>query len=210
MENVTEAIKMAGAVLMFVMALSITILTFGQARESSDIILNYKDRETEYQYVESQGTERTVNLETIIPAIFRAYLENYKIVFTGEGFSKNDEPIYSIIENPPLPETKRFSIDLETEENSNNITVGADSELKAELIKAIIYGVPPGEKADFERKFTRLKLPNVSLYKRLTDAIKNNDIIEKLGIYYQDPNPNIPDVMKQEKRIITYEIVPKQ
>lgn len=197
---------------MFVMAISITILTFGQARESSDIILNYKDRETEYQYVETQGTERTVNLETIIPSIFRAYLENYKIVFTGIEFTPNDEPIYSIKENLPPPNniTKRFSIDLETERNSNNITVGADSKLRAELISAIIYGVPLSEKTNFENKFTRIKLPDESLYKRLTRVIDNGFIIkEKLGVYYQDPNPNIPDVMKQEKRIITYEVVPK-
>ena len=48
MENATEALKMAGAVLIFVLARSIIILAFGQVRETSDIILSYKDRETEY------------------------------------------------------------------------------------------------------------------------------------------------------------------
>lgn len=209
MENVTEAIKMAGAVLMFVMALSITILTFGQARESSDIILNYKDRETEYQYVESQGTERTVNLETIIPAIFRAYLENYKIVFTGEGFSKNDEPIYSIKENLPPPNdiTKRYCIDLDSAQTENRLGLASDEEAKKTFISAILYGVSSQkERNEIEKRF-RIKLPNKSLYNRLIAATQGGHVItEALGVYYEDANPNIPDVMKTEKRIITYKI----
>jgi len=99
MENATEALKMAGAVLIFVLAISIIILAFGQVRETSDIILSYKDRETEYindeenRYYEINTSVRTVSLETVIPSIFRAYLENYKIVF--EGIPSN-EPIYYI------------------------------------------------------------------------------------------------------------------
>ena len=95
MENAADALKMAGAVLIFVLAISIIIFAFSQARETSDTILNYRDRETMYlesdYYYTSDGKERIVNLETIIPTIFRAYLENYKIVF--EGLST---PIYKI------------------------------------------------------------------------------------------------------------------
>ena len=70
MENAADALKMAGAVLLFVLALSVIIFSFGQARENSDIILNYKDRETTYidgkDYYTTTGTEREVNIETII------------------------------------------------------------------------------------------------------------------------------------------------
>lgn len=210
MENATEAIKMAGAVLMFVMALSITILTFGQARESSDIILNYKDRETEYQYVEPQGTERTVNLETIIPAIFRAYLENYKIVFAGKGFDPNDpnaKPIYSIKENlpPPNDKTPRYSIDLDSVQT--RLGIASDEDAKKTFISAILYGVSsPNEKKTIENRF-RIELPDEPLYNRLIAATQGgHEITEALGVYYEDANPNIPDVMKTEKRIITYRI----
>ena len=85
MENAVDALKMAGAVLIFVIALSISIVSFGQVRQASDVILNYKDRETVYidgdYYYEATGTERTVGLETVIPSIYRAYNEQYKIVF---------------------------------------------------------------------------------------------------------------------------------
>ena len=84
MENAADALKMAGAVLLFVLALSIILFYFGQVRESADTILDYRDRETMYidgnYYYEQTGTERNVNLETIVPSVYRAYLENYKII----------------------------------------------------------------------------------------------------------------------------------
>ena len=89
MENAADALKMAAAILMFVMALSVAIISYGQVRSASDSILDMRDRETEYIdgnfYYETTGTERTVGLETIIPTIYRVYYENYRIVFTGSG-----------------------------------------------------------------------------------------------------------------------------
>ena len=38
------------------------------------------------------------------------------------------------------------------------------------------------------------------------DQLKNAKITEKLGVYYQDDNSDVPDVNKTEKRIITYTI----
>lgn len=83
MENITEALQMAFGVLVFVVALSISINAFGEARQTSQIILDYRDREYDYTYVEDNGgtTERIVSAETIIPSIYKAYKENYKIVF---------------------------------------------------------------------------------------------------------------------------------
>ena len=90
MENAAEALKMAAAVLIFVVALSIAINSFGQARQTAQLILDYTDREYDYTYVEenkdSNGdvmTERIVSLESIIPTIYKAYRENFKIVFDG-------------------------------------------------------------------------------------------------------------------------------
>ena len=82
MENATDALKMAASVLMFVLALSISINAFGEARQTSQIILDYRDREYDYTYVENNGTtQRIVGAETIVPSIYKAYKENYKIVF---------------------------------------------------------------------------------------------------------------------------------
>lgn len=88
MENVADALKMAAAVLVFVLALSISINAFGEARQSSQIILDSRDREYDYTYVENaESTQRIVSAETIIPSIYRAYKENYKIVFKDKSRS---------------------------------------------------------------------------------------------------------------------------
>ena len=81
MENAAEALKMAAWVLIFVVALSIIINAFGMARQTTDILISYNDNEYYTDYVEQGNTERKVGYETIIPAIYRAYKENYKIIF---------------------------------------------------------------------------------------------------------------------------------
>ena len=108
MENAAEALKMAGAVLLFVLALSIIIFSFGQARESADTILDYRDRETAYidtnyyytQTVNSDGsinTERSVGLETIIPTIYKYNKAPLKLLLS----KKNTETLIAKI-NPEL------------------------------------------------------------------------------------------------------------
>ena len=54
MENAADALKMAAAVLVFVVALSISINAFGQARRTTQTILEYKDREYEYTYINDE------------------------------------------------------------------------------------------------------------------------------------------------------------
>lgn len=207
MENAADALKMAGAVLLFVLALSVAIVSFGQARETADTILDYKDRETVYidgdYYYRATGTERTVGLETIIPSIYRAYLENYKIVFEGL-----DEPIYTLNLNGGKS-IKKYTIDLETRTSTTNSSTGvnnvalANDEQKSEFLCGILYNdfTKSGDKNKFENKYN-VTVPTTSLTQRL----KGKTITEYLGVYYQDDNEDIPDVNKTEKRIITYKI----
>lgn len=201
MENAADALKMAAAVLIFVLAISITILSFGQVREAADIIIDYKDRETVYidgsNYYETSGTERSVSLETIIPTIFRAYLENYKIVFEGLN-----TPIYEIkLEDGTW--TEKYSLDLETNQNTiyRNVVLANDDQ-KSEFLCGILYRDFRSNAANFQKKFN-IRIPSVSLYDQLKNATQ---ITEYLGVYYQNDDPNVPNVNKTEKRIITYKI----
>lgn len=204
MENAADALKMAGAVLIFVAALSITILAFGQVREATDTILNYRDREREYieteyieakYYYEATGTDRVVSLETVIPSIFRAFLENYKIVFDFQVGNRG--ALYNIKENNGTP-TPKYSLDLVTDSNETNAVL-ASNERKAEFIRAILYrDIAP----DFDKNFMTIELTGDSLYERL----RGRTITEHLGIYYENDDPSVPDVMKTEKRIITYTV----
>lgn len=214
MENAVDALKMAGSVLLFVMALSVSIVAFGQARQAADVILNYRDRETEYingdYYYEATGLERTVSLETVIPSIFRAYSEQYKIVF--EGLT---EPLYTY-KNSRNEQEARYIIDLDYDANIINSYDRARG--YTTFLNAIIYGVKEENFSTwYETPSKQVILPSQSLY----DRLKGKQIKEYLGVYYPsetsdeddtttiDTNTTqdeVPEANKQEKRIITYKI----
>ena len=213
MENAVDALKMAGAVLMFVIALSVSIVAFGQVRQTADIILDYKDRETVYidgdYYYEATGLERTVSLETVIPSIFRAYNEQYKIVF--EGLT---EPIYTYRNSRNIRE-ERYAIDMDYDGNIINTSDSAQG--YTTFLKKEKYGK---KDTNFDLWYNTANktviLPSQSLY----DRLKGKQIKEYLGVYYPsetlDENETttidtnitgeVPDANKQEKRIITYKI----
>lgn len=149
MENAADALKMAGAVLLFVLAISIIIFAFGQVRESADTIIDYRDRETSYIdgsfYYDGKDYSRIVGLETIIPSVYRAYWENYRIVFEGIRL-----PIYKINREEKYLEEK-YLLELENI-NGTNLTL-ANDETKVEFLQGILYGVDNNKKKDFETKF---------------------------------------------------------
>ena len=73
MENAVEAFKMAGFILLFVIALSIAMITLTQAKTTADSIVQMKNKQESYQYIELAAGERnlsrTVTLADIIPTL---------------------------------------------------------------------------------------------------------------------------------------------
>ena len=216
MENAVDALKMAGAVLLFLMAISVSIVAFNMVRQTSDTVLGMSDRETVYingdYYYEATGLERSVGLETVIPAIYRAYSEQYKVVFDFQV--ANRDPIYTY-ENARGQKEERYSIDLDFDNTlitNNDRTSGYNT-----FLDAIIYGVKDEHfNTWYYTANKKIHLPSDSLYKRLSNS---NQIIEYLGVYYpletateevettvgtNVTEDEISDANKQEKRIITY------
>lgn len=128
MENAVEALKMAAAVLVFVIALGISISSFSEVRQVSETVINYNDREFYTDYVKNNNgsTERIISAETMIPAIYRAYKENYIIII--EDSSLATDGIYKKDGNPVM------SIDLET-----GVELANDKQ-KDDFIRAVLYG----------------------------------------------------------------------
>lgn len=214
-ENIADALKMAGSVLLFVMGLSIAILAFSQARESMDIVLSYSDRESlsiegdsRFYYLSNDNdTSRYVGKETIIPAIYRAYKENYKIVFK---FPDDYYLFKQEVKNAEgLNEEKEIStLDLANQSLSSDLA-------SRQFLNGIIYGDFTYEdgktKTDYISKFNIKPYNNVWLYKYLTEKEEKYKIKESLGTYYiEDVNgtsEKVINVNKTEKRVITYEFV---
>ena len=89
MENASDAIIMAGAVLIFVIALTVAMTVFSQARSTIDTVVYASDRTNYYEYLDidisNNIKNRIVGLETIIPTLYKYYKENYTVVFLDEN-----------------------------------------------------------------------------------------------------------------------------
>ena len=88
MENAVDALKLAFAVIVFIMALAITISVFNSAKAASDTMLYVQDETNYYDYYDynydenvSKYQKRIVGLETVIPTLYKYYKENYTVVF---------------------------------------------------------------------------------------------------------------------------------
>lgn len=211
MENAAEAIKMSVAVLIFTLALGISMSSFSEVREVSQMILNYKDKEYNYSYIPSNGdTTRKVSVETIVQAIYRAYNENYKIYFYENG---NESNPLTLFKEGMTQEKKDINyIDLRKQALAN-------VEKRNQFIGCILYGSsyrePNGKsfndiKNDF--KEVGIILQEQGLYDKI---ISSGGAEEKFGVYYEDDeitnasNPdnsetNVPQANRTKKRIITY------
>lgn len=206
MENASEALLMAFAVLIFVVALSLGISSFSLARQTTQSIVDMTDREFDYTYVDfdSEKTSRIVGIETIIPTLYRAYKENYIVRF----YDRNGQPlnVYQKKVRNELTETNEINLEKEAIANQEKATL---------FIDKLLYG---GLEANFN---TSKNLSNSNLY----DTIKGMKFKEELGVYYiedtvtengnnsgngteiTDPDiteAEVADVNKTEKRVITY------
>lgn len=202
MENATEALKLGASILIFVLALMISINAFTEARQTSQIVLEYNDREYdlkyEDRYIEDNGTtERVVSAEAIVTAIYKSYTENYKIAIKDSDI----ERLYGKSNNGSYSFEHINYIDLRKESL-------ASLNQRRQFIQGILYG---------SNSFGTNKDNIIKEYKNLgiqftTDGIyniiKGRKYVEKLGVYYEQDtydNVNTPIANFDKKRIITYD-----
>ena len=191
MENAAEALKMAGFMLLFIIALSITMITLTQAKTTADSLVKNQDRQQSYQYIEvtgdlSKSLSRTVTLADIIPTLYRYAQEDYAIQF----YTSSGSPLY-IYESGQIKNgvpVKKNDLDLDTEHWIEN------GETRYE---------------DWRGNTTKIKQHVDDVVEYLLANYKNSNFEEKLGTTEdyeesQDTNELVPDINKQYKRIITY------
>lgn len=73
MENITDALKMAGAALLFVIAFTVSMILISKTRQTSDNILDNLRLKDFFPQVEAleERTTREVGIETVIPTLYR-------------------------------------------------------------------------------------------------------------------------------------------
>ena len=192
MENAVEALKIAFAVLMFCGALALSISSFSSARTAAEAIINMRDRETEYTYVEpSDNLTRTVGVETIVPSMYRAYSENIEIYFFDASgnpltlYYKTDNNTYEREKDQNGNEIKINYIDLTLE----NFGTAKDAIDHLDILLKNSSG--------YTGKYRKQIYHSEGLYSFLSKYAFE----EKHGEYYKETGAS-----KYKKRVITYTI----
>lgn len=160
MENATHALIMAFSVMVLVIALTVSIVAFNNAKQTADIILYTKDETNYYEYQGTRGKQaenRIVGLETVIPTLYKYYKENYTVVFKKGNYNENNGeisnwdylPIYTtkadrnwqssyntLMENKygtSNPNNQIFSFDLDEETLRHEPWTGSNDRIKNNL-----------------------------------------------------------------------------
>lgn len=77
MENAVDALKIAAAVLVFVIAITIAFALLSQAKSTSDIILFSSDKTNYYDYSKDANRDgRIVGADVVISSLYRYYKES--------------------------------------------------------------------------------------------------------------------------------------
>lgn len=196
MENAVDALKIAFAIMMFVMALSLSIFSLSKANSAVTAIISLNDRETDYNYAEPNPTNtRTVGVETIVPTMYKAYKENFQIYLLDknkqpliiyyatdiEGKRKKDEDGYDIGINY-IDGSEVFGSAKEAEEHLNAI-LGNPNNVTNEIYKNQL---------------------NAAYTDGLYIYLAEHKFTEQIGEYYQNDSENTPEVNKTKTRVITY------
>ena len=101
MEHASEALKLAFAVIVFTIAISLTMSIFGKAKNTADVVLSSSDKleyyiENSYGISNFKSGNRIVGVETVIPTLYKYDKERYKIVFKKGNYDIDKDEITNI------------------------------------------------------------------------------------------------------------------
>lgn len=181
MENATDALIMAGSVLIFLIALSVCVSSFTTLRTEIDQIIEQTEtvdmaqKNGEYvNYIKkSDDAIRVVGSETVVSSMYRAKKENYVIYIVLKNSLRNSKEFEKIGMIVKIPDIKK---------SADNIIINKS----VNVIKLI-------GSYDFDYILNKLNL---------YDSIKDKKFEEYLGVY-QD-NTDVTEENKITYRIITY------
>jgi len=210
MENAVDALKIAFAVMVFTIALSVAMATFSQARETSETVLYMNDKTNYYMYdqigeeqIENPGTDieytrydviksdgtpgitytdkRIVGIEAIIPTLYRYYKENYTVIFEGIDIYNVNSSTQKWTSGSDAPINY---FDLNSEIQANCPWVGTVNDIKKNLDLFLKGTNVPGLTLE-DKSFGNTER-FVSYGDGFIDAHEDDRFLEELGEYATD------------------------
>ena len=97
MNNITDALKMAAAIFIFIGGISLAIFGFTRAKQAATSILEKSDNQN---YYSTEGIRvsknRLVGIETVIPTLYSYFKEGYTVLFYTGTANENHELVSDI------------------------------------------------------------------------------------------------------------------
>ena len=225
MENITEALKMAAAILLFVGALSLTIATFTRVRQTSSAVMENSEKNISFYDNIDYSSEKIVGLETVVTNCY-LYYKNYNTILFYKGRLNGNSLV--IEEKMPLYNTESLPVDDDKtgmkKINSNLLIKNVDG---TDLSKREVFGLDINDERsrkepwigtdvknrDFVRSFlkaektegyiwsrTALNTSNIVSDHKLSIGFLYTDYTNGRNFYTENSNSN----MKFVERIGTY------
>ena len=190
MENASEALIMAGQVLLFIIALTICISSFTTLRAESDTLIGQDEavqmakNGSEYiNYIASKegGSIRVVKADTVVSSMYRAIKENYVVYLK----LKNNKSNNTILRDSNVTEMQAIK--------DVNVKIADVPIIKqGDTIIQVKIGINTNQYID--------EVLENGLYSYLQDK----EYYEYLGEYKDYTAEGVSEVEKKTNRIITY------
>ena len=188
MENAVDALKIAFAVMVFTIALTLAISTFSQARETSEAVLFMNDKTNYYSWedeVNYSEDKRIVGIEAIIPTLYRYYKENYTVIFEGIDIYHIDSTTKKWIKDTGAGDEINY-FDLNSEIKANCPWVGTVNDIKKNL-DLFLDGT---SKYPQPSQIDKISFGNTARFVTYGDGFieehQNDTFLEELGEYATD------------------------
>ncbi len=185
MESASEALIMAGQILIFIIALTVCISSFTNARAEADILIGEdetvemaKNGEQYVNYLKSEenGAIRVVNADAVVSSMYRILKGDYTIYIKLKNYDSLNNSHVTIANA-----TKNISV------NGSNIINAGERILKASI----------GRNAN-------QNVSEVLNDGKLYSYIKDKNFSEYIGAYKDYTDSGVSLEEKTERRIITY------
>lgn len=170
MENATDALKMAAAMLIFVGALTLTIAVFTNVRKTSAAVIENSDKNKTFYDNLNYSEEREVGIETVITNCY-LYFKNYNTILFYVG-KKNADGSLEIVKKLPLYSTESIPV--------KNVATNGNDKINSNLLINNENGDPKGSREiygldlnDEKNRNERWILSEKSNKEFVTSLIKN-------------------------------------
>jgi len=202
MENAVEALKIAGAVLMFVLALTLSISSLSQANQSVSEIVNNYDKEAQYEYIKpSSSLTRVVGADAVVTTMYKADGSKLPIYYKTDSYGEierdeNNNPI----EVDYINLAKEGFSDFTSAETHLSMILAGKNRWKNQHDKdSDEYKMLDSKK--YGKQFGGENGTLVLYQEGFYEYLSKHTFIENLGEYYQGN-----DSTKIKKRVITYQV----